>query len=200
VVVLVGLLILILGLIVFLGAHTFVTARQARAAAMSRLGKAYWVLFAIMSAVGVLLIAWGFSLYRQAGWIDIWSPPAFMRHITIGLMWFSIILVLAAYLPGHIKKWAKHPMLAAVKIWAFAHLLSNGDLGSILLFGSFLAWAVYARIAVKRREAAGEITNTLAVDSGWTNDVVALVLGTFIYLALGYVFHPVFIGVPVFVR
>jgi uncharacterized membrane protein len=195
-----GLLILILGLIVFLGAHTFVTARQARAAAMARLGKAYWALFAIASVIGVLLIAWGFSLYRQTGWIDIWSPPAFMRHITIGLMWFSIVLVLAAYLPGHIKKWTKHPMLAAVKIWAFAHLLSNGDLGSILLFGSFLGWAVYARIAVKRRETAGDITRTPAVDSGWTNDAVVLVLGTFIYLALGYVFHPVVIGVPVFVR
>ena len=87
-----------------------------------------------------------------------------------------------------------------MKIWAFAHLLSNGDLGSILLFGSFLAWGVYARIAVKRREATGEITNTLAVDRGWTNDLVALAVGTFIYLALGYVFHPVMIGVPVFVR
>jgi uncharacterized membrane protein len=195
-----GLLILILGLIVFLGAHTFVTAREARTAAMKRLGWAYWPSFAIVSLIGVILIAWGFSIYRQTGWIDIWSPPRFTRHITIGLMWFSTILVLAAYLPGHIKKWTKHPMLAGVKIWAFAHLLSNGDLGSILLFGSFLAWGVYARIAVKRREVAGEITNTLAVDRGWTNDAVALVVGTFIYLALGFVFHPVMIGVPVFVR
>jgi uncharacterized membrane protein len=195
-----GLLILVVGLVTFLGAHTFVTAREARAAAMKRLGWGYWPAFAIVSLIGVILIAWGFSIYRATGWIDIWSPPAFMHHITIGLMWVSIILVLAAYLPGHIKTWAKHPMLAGVKIWAFAHLLSNGDLGSILLFGSFLAWAVYARIAVKRREAAGEITNTLAVDRGWTNDAVALVVGTFIYLALGYVFHPVMIGVPVFVR
>ena len=195
-----GLLILILGLIAFLGAHTFVTAREARAVAMKRLGRLYWPAFAIVSLIGVILIAWGFAIYRQTGWIDIWSPPAFMRHITIGLMWVSTILVLAAYLPGHIKSWTKHPMLAGVKIWAFAHLLSNGDLGSILLFGSFLAWGVYARIAVKRREAAGEITNTLAVDAGWTNDAIALVVGTFIYLALGYVFHPVMIGVPVFVR
>jgi uncharacterized membrane protein len=193
-----GLLILILGLIVFLGAHSFVTARNARAAAMARFGKAYWVMFALTSVAGVALIVWGFALYRRTGWIDVWYPPAFMRHITIGLMWFSVILVLAAYLPGHIKRWARHPMLAGVKIWAFAHLLSNGDLGSIILFGSFLAWGVYARIAVKRREAAGEITNTRAVVSGWANDAVALLLGTFIYLALGYVFHPVIIGVPVF--
>jgi uncharacterized membrane protein len=155
-------------------------------------------MFALTSVAGVVLIAWGFALYRRTGWIDVWYPPAFMRHITIGLMWFSVILVLAAYLPGHIKRWARHPMLAGVKIWAFAHLLSNGDLGSIILFGSFLAWGVYARIAVKRREAAGEITNTRAVVSGWANDAVALLLGTFIYLALGYVFHPVIIGVPVF--
>ena len=195
-----GLLILILGLVLFLGAHTFVTAREARAVAMKRLGWAYWPAFAVVSLIGVILIAWGFAIYRQTGWIDVWSPPRFMRHITIGLMWFSIVLVLAAYLPGHIKTWTKHPMFAAVKIWAFAHLLSNGDLGSILLFGSFLAWSVYGRIAVKRREAAGEITNTLAVDRGWTNDAVALVVGTFIYLALGFVFHPVMIGVPVFVR
>jgi uncharacterized membrane protein len=195
-----GILILIIGLILFLGAHTFVTARQARAAAMTRLGRAYWPIFAIVSVIGVILIAWGFGMYRHSGWIDIWQPPAFLRHITIGLMWPATILVLAAYLPGHIKAWTKHPMLAGVKTWAFAQLLSNGDLGSILLFGSFLAWGVYARIAVKRREAAGEITNTRMVDRGWTNDAIVLVLGTFIYLALGYVFHPVFIGVPVFGR
>jgi uncharacterized membrane protein len=195
-----GLLVLVFGLIVFLGAHTFVTARQARAVMMGRLGKpAYYALFGLISLIGIVLIAWGFAIYRQAGWIDIWSPPAFMRHITIGLMWFSTILVLAAYLPGHIKTWTKHPMLAGIKIWAFAHLLSNGDLGSIVLFGSFLAWAVYARIAVKRREAAGETTRS-QIARGWTNDVVAVVLGTFIYLALGYVFHPVVIGIPVFVR
>jgi uncharacterized membrane protein len=193
-----GLAILILGLIVFLGAHTFVTARAMRAAAMARLGNFYWLLFALTSVAGVALIAWGFGLYRRTGWIDVWYPPQALRHVTIGLMLISVILVVAAYLPGHIKQWTKHPMLAGVKIWAFAHLLSNGDLGSIVLFGSFLAWAVYARIAVKRREAAGEITNIRSVDRGWTNDAIAVVLGIFIYLALGYTFHPALIGVPVF--
>jgi uncharacterized membrane protein len=193
-----GLLILIAGLIVFFGAHVFVTAREARAAAMARLGVAYWVLFALVSVAGVLLIGWGFAVYRQTGWIDVWSPPDFLRHITIGLMWISIILVTSAFLPGHIKTWAKHPMHAGVKVWAFAHLLSNGDLGSIIMFGSFLIWAIYARIAIARREAAGEVTNIRAVDRGWTNDVIVLVLGTFIYFALGYEFHPYIIGVPVF--
>jgi uncharacterized membrane protein len=196
----VGLAVLILGLVVFLGAHAFVTARQIRAATIARLGKGYWLLFALTAIIGVALIAWGFSIYRRTGWIDVWSPPAFMHHITVGLMWLATILVLAAYLPSHIKKWTKHPMLAGVKTWAFAHLLSNGDLGSIILFGSFLGWAVYARIAVKHREAAGGINGTVNAGPGWTNDIIVLVLGTAIYLALGYVFHPVIVGVPVFVR
>lgn len=194
-----GLAILVLGLVVFLGAHTFVTARPARAAALKRLGNGpYWALFSIVSIAGVLLIGWGFALYRQTGWIDVWTPPAWMRHVTILLMWPSIVLVVAAYLPGHIKRAAKHPMLAGVKLWAFAHLLSNGDLGSIILFGAFLGWAVYDRIAVKRREAAGEVTNIRFAEGGWTNDVVALLIGTFVYFALAYTFHPAIIGIPVF--
>jgi len=193
-----GLIILVLGLAVFLGAHSFVSFRSARAAARDRLGGSYWVMFSIASVVGVVLIAWGYGLYRQTGWIAVWSPPEFMRHVTVALMLPSIVLVTAAYLPGHIKAWAKHPMLAGVKLWAFAHLLSNGDLGSIILFGSFLAWAIYARISVKRRDAAGEITNVQSVDHGWRNDAVAVVLGVFLYLALGHTFHPVIVGVPAF--
>ena len=193
-----GLAVLILGLVVFLGTHLFVTRREARASAINRLGNMYRLLFALASVLGLVLIIWGYGLYRQTGWIDIWSPPAFMRHITIGLMWFSVVLVLAAYLPGHIKTKTKHPMLAGIKIWAFAHLLSNGDLGSIILFGSFLAWAVYARIAAKKREALGDITRVGMADRGWVNDAIAVGLGTVLYLALAYVFHPAVIGVPVF--
>ena len=191
-----GLFILIAGLAVFLGAHTFVSARQARAMAMARLGKMYWLVFAASSLIGVALIVWGFAMYRRTGWIDVWYPPAFLRHVTIGLMWFSTILVLAAYLPGHIKIWTKHPMLAGVKIWAFAHLLSNGDLGSILLFGSFLAWGVIARIAAKKAGEAGAVT----APSGYINDVLVVVIGLALYFALGFYFHPYLIGVPVFTR
>ncbi len=191
-----GLLILIIGLVVFLGAHLFVTARRTRAAVVARLGQSYWLAFGLTAAAGLVLIAWGFVLYRRTGGIDVWSPPAILRHIAVGLMWMSVILVFAAYLPGHIKTWTRQPLLAGIKLWAFAHLLANGDLGSIILFGSFLAWAVYARISVKRREAAGEAVR-LHIEPGWTNDAVAVVLGSFIYLALGYVFHPAIIGVPV---
>jgi uncharacterized membrane protein len=195
-----GLAVLVLGLVIFLGAHLFVTMRDARASAIARMGNLYRLLFALVSALGLVLIVWGYGLYRQTGWIDVWSPPLFMRHIALSLMWFSVVLILAAYLPGHIKAKVKHPMLAGIKIWAFAHLLSNGDLGSILLFGSFLAWAVYARIAVKKREARGDVTKVGMVDRGWVNDVLAVGLGTVIYLSLAYVFHPAVIGVPVFGR
>jgi hypothetical protein len=85
-------------------------------------------------------------------------------------------------------------MLASVKTWAFAHLLSNGDLGSILLFGTFLAWGVYARISAKRRTDLKPIT----APAGWINDALVVAIGAVVYLALGYAFHPVVIGVPVF--
>jgi uncharacterized membrane protein len=192
-----GLGVLILGLVVFLGDHIFVTRRDARAAAIARLGiKTYRAIFALAAIVGLALIVWGYGQYRAHELIQVWSPPAFMRHITVGLMLLAVILFTAAFIPSHIKAKAKHPMLAGVKTWALAHLLSNGDLGSILLFGSFLAWGVYARGAAKRR---GDVGTTVA-PAGWTNDIIALLVGIVIYLALGFAFHPIFIGVPVFGR
>jgi len=192
-----GLSLLILGLAVFLASHGFVAFRDARAGLITQLGQnGYRALFSIVSLAGLALVIWGYGQYRAHEWIQIWSPPAFMRHITVGLMLFAVIFFTAAFIPSHIKAKAKHPMLAGVKAWAFAHLLSNGDIGSILLFGSFLAWGVYARIAAKRRGDAG----TTTAPAGWTNDIIVVVLGIVIYLALGYAFHPIVIGVPVFGR
>jgi len=107
-----------------------------------------------------------------------------------------VILFTAAFVPSHIKAKARHPMLASIKTWAFAHLLSNGDLGSMLLFGSFLAWGVYARVAAKRRGDLGAVT----APAGWSNDAIVVVIGIVVYLLLGYYFHPYAIGVPVFGR
>lgn len=191
-----GLSVLVLGLIVFHANHTFVSVRGARARAIARLGlPVYRIVFSAVSLIGFALIVWGFSDYRAHGWIDIWYPPAFMRHITVGLMLISVILLTAVFIPSHIKAWTKYPALGSVKIWAFAHLLANGDLGSILLFGSFLAWAVYARINAKGRK--DEIMPV--APAGWGNDVIVMVIAVVAYLALGYVFHPIVIGVPVFV-
>jgi len=188
--------VLILGLIVFLGAHTFITLREARAAAIARLGLGYRALFALVALAGLVLIIYGYGQYRAHDWIQVWSPPAFMRHITVGLMLFAVMFFTAAFIPSHIKATLKHPMLAGVKTWALAHLISNGDLGSIVLFGAFLTWGVYARIAAKRR---GDIGAAVA-PAGWANDVIVVALGIVIYLALGYAFHPMVIGVPVFGR
>ena len=147
-----GLGILVAGLAVFLGTHVFVSFRGARADVIERLGlHPYRVLFGLVSLAGLALIVWGYGQYRAHDLIQVWSPPAFMRHITVGLMLFAVIFAVAAFIPSHIKTRLKHPMLAGIKTWALAHLLSNGDLGSILLFGGFLAWGVYARIAAKRR-------------------------------------------------
>jgi uncharacterized membrane protein len=190
-----GLGILILGLLVFLGTHVFVSFRDARANVVARVGlPVYRGVFALVSLAGLALITWGYGLYRAHEWIQVWSPPGFMRHITIGLMLFAVIFVVAAFIPSHIKTRLKHPVLAGVKTWAFAHLLSNGDLGSILLFGAFLAWGVYARIAAKKRKDIEPAT----APAGWTNDAIVVGIGIVVYLALGYAFHPVVIGVPVF--
>ena len=147
-----GLLILVLGLAVFFATHIFVTFRDARAAAMARLGQnGYRGLFALVSIVGLALIVWGYGQYHAHALIPVWSPPAFMRHITVGLMLFAVIFFTAAFIPSHIKAKLKHPMLAGVKTWALAHLLSNGDLGSILLFGIVPG---LGRLCPHRRQAA----------------------------------------------
>jgi uncharacterized membrane protein len=193
-----GLAILIVGLAVFIGAHLFVTRREARAAAIARLGEGpYKGLFSLVSLIGIVLIVSGFARYRVAGYIDVWYPPVWTRHLAAVLVWPAIVMLVAAYIPGNIKRTLKHPMLAGVKLWALAHLLSNGDLGSIILFGGILAWAVFDRISLKRRTDPGGPPIPIG---GWRNDIVALVVGTLLYLALAFVFHPLVIGVPAFGR
>ena len=194
-----GLGILILGLAVFLATHVFVSFREARTSVIERVGMpVYRGLFAIVSLAGLALIIWGYAQYRAHDLVQLWTPPAFMRHVTIGLVLFAMIFVVAAFFPSHIKTRLKHPMLAGVKTWALAHLLSNGDLGSVLLFGTFLAWGVYARVAAKRRGDIGAAAKP--APDGWTNDIIVVVLGAAVFLALGFWFHPYVIGVPVFGR
>jgi uncharacterized membrane protein len=193
-----GLAILIVGLVLFIGAHVFVTQRDARAAVIARIGeRPYKGLFALVSLLGLILIGYGFGEYRANGWVDIWQPPRWTYYLTQILMWPASIFVVAAYIRGNIWRRLKHPMLIGVKTWAVAHLIANGDLGSILLFGSFLGWAGYDRVTLKHRADAGAPPIPAG---GRRNDIVALVVGTVLYLALGFVFHPLVVGVPVFGR
>ncbi len=191
-----GLALLIAGLALFLGMHTVTALRDTRAGLVARLGEGgYKIVYSLVSVAGVLIAAYGFSLYRAGGWIDIWYPPAWTRHLTVLLVWPSIIMIAAAYSPGRIKAALKHPMLAGVKLWAAAHLISNGDLGSIVLFGSVLAWAVFDRISLKRRTDGGA---PAIVQGGLRNDAIAIAAGTIAYLLLGWLFHPYVIGVRAF--
>jgi uncharacterized membrane protein len=191
-----GLAILVVGLIVFLGGHAFVTCRAQRAAVIARIGEGpYKGLFSLVAAIGLILIGYGFSLYRTTGWIDVWYPPRWTHYITQLLMWPASIFVVAAYVRGDLWRTLKHPMLVGVKTWALAHLISNGDLGSIVLFGSVLAWAVFDRITLKRRTDAGA---PLIPAGGRRRDLIAIAVGTALYLALGFIFHPLVVGRPAF--
>ncbi|MCA1512965.1 NnrU family protein [Bradyrhizobium sp. NBAIM01] len=190
-----GLLVMILGLVLFFASHIFTTRRKARAQAIARLGEGtYKLLYSAVSLAGLVLIIWGYAHYRSSGWIDVWYPPKAMKHITLALMLPAVILVVASYMRGRIYATLKHPMLAGIKLWAAAHLLANGDFGSIVLFGSFLAWAVYDRISLKARTDAGAPPIPVG---GATNDLIAVAVGVVAYLALAFAFHPVVIGVPV---
>src|ERR1700676_3639484 len=174
-------LLLIIGLVLFLGVHSVAIPAPAwRAGAIHRLGERAWKgLYALVSLIGFILICYGFGLARHAP-VFLYSPPTWLRHAALIVILPVFPLLLAAYLPGRIKSAAKHPMLAAVKLWAFAHLLANGSLADVLLFGGFLGWAVMDRISLKRRPAQALRT---APPSPW-NDVVAVVLGLAIYALL----------------
>jgi len=193
-----GLAIMTLGLAVFLGAHVFVSMREQRAAVVARLGEQpYKGLFSVVSLLGIILIAYGFARYRAAGYIELWHPPSWTRHLNNIMMWPAIVCIVAAYIPGDIKRVLKHPMLVGVKLWALAHLIANGDLGSIVLFGSFLAWAAFDRITLKRRSDPGA---PVFPGAGHGNDIMAVIVGTLLYLALGFWFHPYVVGLPAFTR
>jgi len=193
-----GLAILVAGLVVFIGAHVFVTMRDQRAALIGRIGEGpYKGVLALASVIGLILIGYGFGEYRATDWIDVWYPPRWTFYITELLMWPASIFVVAAYIRGNIWRTLKHPMLVGVKTWAVAHLISNGDLGSILLFGSFLLWAGYDRMTLKHRADAGA---PAIPAGGHRNDIIALVVGTVLYVVLGLVFHPLVVGRAVFGR
>ena len=187
---------MILGLVLFLGVHTFTTQRDLRARLVASTGEGvYKAGYALVSLAGLVLIVRGFAHYRSEGLIELWAPPRALKHLTVALMLPAVILVVAAFIRGRIYTTLKHPMLAGVKLWAAAHLLANGDLGSIVLFGSFLGWAVFDRISLQRRTDPGAPPIPVG---GWGNDLIAVAVGIVAYLALAFAFHPVVIGVPVF--
>jgi len=163
--------ILIVGLAVFLGIHSIsIGTPELRARAVALMGSNRWRgIYSLVSAAGFVLILYGFDIARLAP-VVLYVPPTWMPHVTLFLMLPVFPLLLAAYLPGRIKTAVKHPMLAAVKLWAFAHLLSSGLLADVLLFGAFLVWAICDRISLKRRPPQAIRT----APQGRFNDIIAL--------------------------
>lgn len=185
---------LILGLVIFLGVHSVeIVSPTFRGRAVARLGEGpYKGIYSLLSIIGFVLLVWGYGVARQNP-ILVYAPPIWMRHLTLLLMLPVFPLLFAAYLPGRIKAAVKHPMLAAVKAWAFAHLLANGMLADLLLFGGFLIWAVADRISIKRRAVVRPVPGP---PPGKYNDVIAVVGGLALYVIFVLWAHLWLIGVP----
>lgn len=187
---------LITGLVIFLGVHSVAIVAPAwRNAMVRRLGAGPWkILYSIVALVGLILVIQGYGAARaDALWL--YAPPAWTRHLGMLLLLPVFVLLLAAYLPGRIQERLRHPMLAAVKLWALAHLLMNGSTADMLLFGGLLAWAVADRIALKRRGPSPAPGPQLP-SSGF-NDAIAVGGGLAIYLAFVFGLHAWLIGVPI---
>jgi uncharacterized membrane protein len=189
-------MLLIVGLILFLGVHLLPTSPELRAGLQARLGtNGYKAVFSLLSLAGLIVIVLGYhKLQLHPGKNPVlWNPPEWTRHFAAGLMLPAMVLLVASVIPSRIRTTIRHPMLSAIKIWALAHLISNGDLGGVLLFGSFLAFAVYDRISVKRRGALGPLGN--AKPPSVVNDVIVIVLGIALYAALLFGGHAWLFGV-----
>lgn len=183
------------GLVLFLGIHSVsIVAPGWRNAQIARRGERPWKgIYSIVSAVGLALLVVGYGMARREP-VVLYAPPAALRHLALLVMVPVFPLLFAAYLPGRIRSAAKHPFLLATKLWALAHLLANGTLVDVLLFGAFLIWAVADRISVKRR-AAGEAHDGPAAPARASNDAIAVVAGLATYVALVFWAHRWLIGV-----
>jgi uncharacterized membrane protein len=187
---------LIIGLLLFFGVHSVgIVAPAWRDRTAARLGDPMWkALYSLASVIGFVLMVQGYALVRLDPTV-LYAPPPWLRHVAALLMLPVFPLLLAAYLPGRIKAAVKHPMLTATKTWALAHLLVNGTVADVLLFGGFLAWAVADRIAVGKRSAQ---RRTPGAPPSGLNDVIAVIGGLALYLVFVVWAHQRFIGVPPF--
>lgn len=186
----------LLGLVIFFGLHVFsaIRSREPESDLRQRLGEGpYMGLYSLVSLAGFVMIVYGFGAARGAG--VLYTPPIWAQHLNLVLMIPALILLVASQLPaGHIKKISKHPMLLSIKIWAVGHLLANGELNSVILFGSFLAYAVFDRIMVKKRGDNGPGPD---VKLSPLMDGISVIVGLGAWAALAFWLHPILFGVRV---
>ena len=188
---------LILGLIVFLGVQSMrIVANDWRTAQIARLGEGPWKgLYSLASLVGLVLIVWGYGQARLDP-VVLWNPPEWTRHLAAVLTLLAFVLVTAAYVPGtRIKAWLGSPMVVGVKLWAFAHLIANGTLAAVVLFGSFLVWAVVDFASERRRDRAAGVVYP---KGSLARDAVATVIGVVAWVLFAFWLHGWWIGVRPF--
>ena len=186
--------VLILGLVIFLASHSVrIFAPAWRRSMIARLGEGPWKgLYSLVSLVALILIVWGYGLSRLDP-VVVWEPPVWTRHMAILLNLIAFILLAVFIVPsGRLKARFGHPMILGVKVWAFAHLLANGTLADVLLFGSLLVWAIVDYAASRRRDRAG---GKVYVAGPARNDAFAVVLGVGLWAALLWRVHQWVIGV-----
>jgi uncharacterized membrane protein len=191
--------VLILGLIVFLGVHSMrIFADRWRSAQIARRGECAWKgLYSVASIVGFGLIIWGYGLARQEP-VALWAPQLWARHVASLLMLLAFIMLAAAYVPKNgIKAWVHHPMVLGVKVWALAHLLANHTLADLLLFGSFLLWAVLDFRAARARDRIGHVSYASGTMGG---TAVTLVAGVVAWALFAFWAHGFLFGVTPFGR
>jgi uncharacterized membrane protein len=188
---------LILGLILFLGAHSVrIVADDWRTAQIARLGEGPWKgLYSLASLAGFALIVWGYGQARLDPTV-LWNPPVWTRYLAAPLTLLAFVLVTAAYVPGtRIRAWLGSPMVLGVKLWAFAHLIANGTLAAVALFGSFLVWAVVDFASNRRRDRATGV----AVPAGSSGrDAVATLIGVAAWVLFAFWLHGWWLGVRPF--
>lgn len=189
---------LTLGLVLFLGAHSVrIVADPWRSAQIARIGEAKWKgFYTLASIAGFVLIIWGYGLARQHA-IELWSPPSWTRLVAGALMLASFVLLAASYVPRNaLKAKLNHPMLLGVKVWALAHVICNGTLADLLLFGGFLVWAVFGFRAARRRDRAAGTVYAAGAPAG---TAIAIVVGCVLWVLFTYWAHAWLFGVPPFV-
>ena len=188
---------LIVGLVIFLGVHSVrMVAENWRQAQLARLGEPAWKLvFSLLSAAGLALLIWGYGIARHAP-LFLWHPPMGMRHVAGLLTLLAFVFLACAYVPrNHVKARLHHPMVLGVAIWAAAHLLANGTLADVLLFGSFFLWAVASFIAARRRD---RVAGTIYAAGTVRATLMAVLGGTVAWAVFAFWLHGVLIGVRAF--